>query len=93
MSEVVEIFSSVLGGMLLGGLYFSGLWCTVRKLPDSSRPFRLVALSFMIRVSAVLIGFYFIMGGWWVRLAAALLGFILIREFSVRHLGQVLRKA
>jgi F1F0 ATPase subunit 2 len=93
MSEAMKMFYSVFAGMLLGGFYFWGLWYTVRKLPDSPRPFRLVALSFIIRAGAVLTGFYFLMGGWWLQLVAALLGFILIRELSVRRLGQVFKKA
>lgn len=82
-----KMLYSLITGMILGGLYFTGLWYTVRRLPDSRSPFRLVALSFAIRVSAVLTGFYFIMEGQWLQLVAALIGFILVRGLSVRKLG------
>ncbi len=74
--------------MALGTLYFSGLWNTVKKLPDTERPFASLLWSFVLRASLVLAGFYMAMGSSWERLAAALLGFILMREILVRRLGR-----
>ena len=88
MSQLVHILLSFITGMALGTIYFSGLWRTVKKLPDVGRPYASLLWSFVLRASLVLAGFYMAMGSAWERLAAALLGFILMREILVRRLGR-----
>ena len=83
-----EILFSFFIGIALGGVYFAGLWETVRKLPDAEKPARRVALSFALRMTLVLSGFYLVMQGDWQRLAAALVGFLLMREILLRRLGK-----
>lgn len=74
-------------GLILGALYFTALWRTVKKLPESVHPFRLMIGSFVLRMAIVLPGFYLVMSGHWERLAAALVGFILARLVITRRLG------
>jgi F1F0 ATPase subunit 2 len=74
-------------GLVLGAFYFIALWRTVKKLPDTSSPLRLMLGSFFLRMGVVLPGFYFVMGGQWERLAMALIGFILMRMILTRRLG------
>jgi F1F0 ATPase subunit 2 len=74
-------------GLVLGAFYFVALWRTVKKLPDTHSPLRLVLGSFFLRMAVVLPGFYFVMGGQWERLAMALIGFILMRTILTRRLG------
>jgi F1F0 ATPase subunit 2 len=74
-------------GLLLGAFYFIALWRTVKKLPDTLSPVRLMLGSFALRMAVVLPGFYFVMGGQWDRLAMALIGFILMRMILTRRLG------
>jgi len=76
-----------LAGLALGAFYFAGLWQTVKKLPASEHPVRLVAGSFALRMIIVLTAFYFIMGGQWERLTVALVGFIIMKIFLTRKLG------
>jgi len=83
-----ELLFSFLAGIGLGGAYFAGLWETVRKLPDAEKPVRRVALSFALRMALVLSGFYLVMQGDWQRLAAAMVGFLLMRELLLRRLGK-----
>jgi F1F0 ATPase subunit 2 len=83
-----ELLFSFLAGIGLGGAYFAGLWETVRKLPDAEKPERRVALSFALRMALVLSGFYLVMQGDWQRLAAAMVGFLLMREMLLRRLGK-----
>ena len=87
MPEITPLILSLMAGLALGLLYFGGLWHTVRKLPEMHKPFSAMLWSFAIRTSIVMIGFYFVMGGHWERLVAALLGFILVREVLVRRIG------
>ncbi|MGV8057519.1 MAG: ATP synthase subunit I [Smithellaceae bacterium] len=74
-------------GLILGAFYFIALWRTVRKLPDTPSPLRLMLGSFVVRMAVVLPGFYFVMSGHWERLALALAGFILMRRIITRKYG------
>ena len=88
ISPLMMIFSFTFGS-LMGLLYFSGLWQTVRRLADSPRPMRLLMLSSIGRTVLAVGGFYLIMDGSWERLAAAMLGFLIVRAFLVENLGRV----
>lgn len=83
-----ELLFSCFIGSALGGVYFAGLWETVRKLPDAEKPVRRMALSFALRTALALTGFYLVMQGDWQRLAAAMVGFLLMREILLRRLGK-----
>jgi F1F0 ATPase subunit 2 len=74
-------------GLVLGAFYFIALWRTVKRLPDTPSPLRLMLGSFVLRMAVVLPGFYFVMSGHWERLAMALIGFILMRMILTRRLG------
>lgn len=75
-------------GTVLGAFYFMALWHTVRQLSSAKSPARLMIGSFLIRMGVVLAGFYLVMGaGHWERLAAAMLGFIMIRKILTYRLG------
>jgi F1F0 ATPase subunit 2 len=71
--------------LVLGAFYFIALWRTVRKLPDTPRPLRLMLGSFVVRIAVVLPGFYFVMSGHWERLVMALIGFIVARKVLTRR--------
>ena len=74
-------------GVMLGAFYFIALWRTVKRLPDTSHPVRLMLGSFALRMAVALAGFYFVMGGHWERLAMALMGFIFMKVILTRRLG------
>jgi F1F0 ATPase subunit 2 len=84
---IVILVLAFAAGLILGGFYFIALWRTVRKLPDTSRPLRLMLGSFVVRMAIVLPGFYFVMGGHWERLLVALAGFILMRKILTHRFG------
>ena len=87
-SITVTILSlAFVAGLALGVFYFAGLWQTVKKLPSSEQPLRLIIESFSLRMIIVLTAFYFIMGSQWERLAAALTGFILMKIILTKKLG------
>jgi F1F0 ATPase subunit 2 len=68
-----------LAGMLLGAVFYGGLWWTVRKGVSSPRPAAWFLGSFLLRTGIVLAGFCFVSGGRADRLLACLLGFIIAR--------------
>jgi F1F0 ATPase subunit 2 len=74
-------------GLALGAFYFTALWRTVRKLPEAQSPAGVMLGSFILRMAVVMAGFYLIMtGGHWERLAAAMIGFLIIRKILTYRL-------
>lgn len=84
MNETSILILAGVVGVLLGALFFGGLWWTVRKSVSSQRPALWFFGSFLLRMSLVLVGFYWVAGGQWERLLACLVGFILARLIVMR---------
>ena len=83
-----ETFSLILAGgagVVLGAIFFGGLWWTVRRGVLSSRPALWFLGSGLLRMSIALAGFHFVSGGQWPRLVTCLVGFIVAR-FAVTWL-------
>jgi F1F0 ATPase subunit 2 len=66
-------------GVLLGAIFFGGLWWTVRKSLSSERPALWIFTSLLLRMGVTLTGFYLVSDGQWQRLLLCLLGFIMAR--------------
>ena len=75
MSDILTIAMTGTAGLLLGVLFFGGLWFTVYKGAASERPAVWFFGSFVLRMSIVLSGFYLASGGHWQWLLTCLLGF------------------
>jgi F1F0 ATPase subunit 2 len=73
------------GGAVLGGLYFGGLWATVRRLPDARWPAGLALLSFLARTVLAALGFALLLAGEPARLGVALAAFLAVRALLVRR--------
>ena len=71
-------------GLVLGAIFFGGLWWTVRKGVSSPRPALWFLGSSLLRLSIVLAGFYFIGRGQWARMLVCLLGFVIARFIVMR---------
>jgi F1F0 ATPase subunit 2 len=84
MNEIVYMILAFILGLLLGTIFFGGLWFTVRKLVASKIPALWFLGSFILRVGITLIGFYYISSGSWQRLLICVAGFIIAR-FAVIH--------
>jgi F1F0 ATPase subunit 2 len=91
MNDILSMVLSLVMGVLLGGIFFGGLWWTVRKGVSSKRPSLWFFGSLLLRISVTLAGFYFISDGHWERLLICLLGFIIAR-FIVTRLTRVAKK-
>ena len=79
MNEFLSLASALAAGLLLGGIFFAGLWWTVRKGVSSNRPALLFLGSLLLRMSITLTGFYFVGREDWLRWLLCLLGFVLAR--------------
>ena len=75
---------ALLAGVLLGAMFFGGLWWTVRRAPSSKRAALWFFGSLLLRTSIALAGFYFVAGGHWERLLVCLLGFVMARLIVTR---------
>ncbi|GGW57209.1 F1F0 ATPase [Alishewanella tabrizica] len=78
---------ALLGGGILGGLFFGGLWWTVQKGLQSAHTGAWFLTSSVLRISLAVVGIYFITFGGWPRLLACLTGFISAR-FLIIWLAQ-----
>ncbi len=84
MNEITLLLLAAFAGLVLGAVFFGGLWWTVQQGIVSNYPALWFCGSFIVRVTVVLAGFYFIGGGHWQRLLSCLVGFFLARMIVVR---------
>jgi F1F0 ATPase subunit 2 len=84
MNETLRLVLALVTGVLLGGIFFGGLWWTVRKCVSSNQPALWFLGSVLLRMSTVLAGFYLIAHGNWERLLVCLLGFVMARVIVTR---------
>lgn len=70
---------ALFAGILLGAIFFGGLWWTVLKGIVSPRPALWFSLSLLLRTGTTLAGFYFVSGADWKRVLACLPGFLIAR--------------
>ena len=79
MNEWLMLALTGMAGLLLGAIFFGGLWWTVRLGVASRRPALLFLGSLLLRTVVVVAGFYFVGDGHWQRLLACLFGFVIAR--------------
>ncbi|HUW75561.1 MAG TPA: ATP synthase subunit I [Gallionella sp.] len=84
MNELSQLALVVLAGLLLGALFFGGLWWTVQKGLSARQPALWFGFSMLLRTGTVLAGFYLVSGADWKRLLLCLLGFIVARFIVIR---------
>ncbi|MBF0223860.1 MAG: ATP synthase subunit I [Desulfobacterales bacterium] len=84
MNEMLKLVHALVMGVLLGAIYFGGLWWTVQKGMSSKQPAFWFLGSLLMRTGIVLSGFYFSALGHWEKLLVSLLGFVLARLIVTR---------
>ncbi len=84
MNETLGLGMAWGTGLLLGAVFFGGLWWTVRKGMRAQRTGFWFLTSLWLRTGIVLAGFYFIGHGYWQRLLVCLLGFFIARLIVTR---------
>jgi len=85
ITKLFQLALALVAGGGLGFIFFGGLWYTVRQGLQSTRPARWFLVSLLIRMSAVLGGFYLVGHSDWRRLAACLAGFVVARFIVLRQ--------
>ncbi len=84
MNEFLRLLLTGIGGVILGSIFFGGLWWTVCRGMSSSQPALWFLVSRLLRTGIVMTGFYLLGQGQWKRISACLLGFIVARMLVVR---------
>jgi F1F0 ATPase subunit 2 len=80
MNEALRLMPALVTGVLLGAMFFGGLWWTVQKGVSSKWSALWFFGSLLLRTSIALAGFYFIARGHWEKLLVCLVGFIMARS-------------
>ncbi len=79
MNDPIPLLLAGVAGLVLGAIFFGGLWWTVRKGLSARQPAFWFLGSMLLRMGITLAGFYFVGRGDWRRLIACLLGFVIAR--------------
>ncbi len=75
-NEMPTLLLACAAGAALGGVFFGGLWWTVKKGVSSKHPALWFTGSFLLRMSIAMAGLQLVSGGHWQRLLSCLLGFV-----------------
>jgi F1F0 ATPase subunit 2 len=92
MNEALNLVSALVAGVLLGTIFFGGLWWTVQKGVSFKRPSYWFFVSMVLRTGITLAGFSFIVRGHWERLLMCLAGFVIAR-FIITWLTRVAERS
>jgi len=84
MTEAFSLVLATVTGVLLGVMFFGGLWWTVRKGSSSQQPALWFFCSLLLRTGTALVGFYLVGRSHWERLLVCLLGFVAARHIVIR---------
>lgn len=87
MNEIFMMVPALVTGLLLGAMFFGGLWWTIRKGLSSPQPAFWFLGSLLLRTSMTLVGFYMVSDGQWGRLLVCLTGFTIARLIVTRVTG------
>lgn len=85
LNDVAAIAISLIAGAAAGVVFFGGLWLTVQRMLIVRHPALLMVASLILRAAFVLVIIYLTSSGEIIRIAASLIGFLLVRFFMVRY--------
>lgn len=86
MIDLIQMISSCIAGLLLGVIFFGGLWLTVQHVVHAKYPAAWMIASTLLRMLVVLAGFWAVGIGWSTerqvaRLVCCVAGFLIARLF------------
>ena len=85
MNEMLGLAFALAVGLLLGVIFFGGLWWTVRIALTSKAPAVWFFGSMSSRTAIVIAGFYLFLADDWKKLLAGLCGFVIARFIVTRY--------
>ena len=88
MLPIVFTIASGLAGVLVGLVFFGGLWWTVQAATRSRHPYRLLFISWVLRMAVLLVAVRLLIGeGHWERGVAAVVGILVARTILLWKLA------
>lgn len=84
---MTDVAVGAAGGLVLGTLFFGGLWLTVRRVASGRGGVALTAFGYLGRLAVVGAGLVWLAGPDPLRWIGALLGLVAARELLVRRLA------
>jgi F1F0 ATPase subunit 2 len=78
--NVLKTIVGAAAGLLMGGLYFGGLWFTVNQVVGARNPQVLFGVSFLGRSALLLAAFYLLLLMGWEAAAGGMFGFLAARK-------------
>jgi F1F0 ATPase subunit 2 len=84
VSNIGLVIDALAAGMVLGALFFGGLWWTVRRGLTAKSPALWFGLSALVRVAITVSGLYYIARSGWPGLLACLCGLLIARVAVTR---------
>jgi F1F0 ATPase subunit 2 len=87
MDDAPMLLLSLVAGVVIGAMFFGGLWWTVRKGVSLTQPALWFLGSLLLRMSMALAGFYVVSDGHWDRLLGCLVGFVIARVIVTQLTG------
>jgi F1F0 ATPase subunit 2 len=79
MIDLSPLLLALAAGLVLGAVYFGGLWWTVLRGIGSRHAALWFFVSLLLRTAVAMLGFYLIARGSWERLVVSLAGFVVAR--------------
>ncbi|NGP89868.1 ATP synthase subunit I [Fodinibius halophilus] len=83
----IFIFIAIVSGAIVSVFYFGGLWLTLRKIAEYKFSYLLILVSFVIRITLLLLVFYLLLQYHWAYLGLALMSFLIVRQVLLLKLG------
>jgi F1F0 ATPase subunit 2 len=84
VSDIGAVIAALAAGMVLGTLFFGGLWWTVHRGLNAALPALWFGLSAFLRMAITMAGFYYVARLGWLSLIACLCGFLIARASVTR---------
>ena len=84
LPTVLAVAAALVTGVVLGAVFFGGLWWTVQRGMHSRHAALWFSLSLVLRTGVALLGFMLVAHGSWSRLAICLAGFAVARVIVTR---------
>jgi F1F0 ATPase subunit 2 len=84
MTDLLSVLLALALGLILGGVFFGGLWWTVTRGVASRHAALWFFVSLLLRVGVVMLGFTLVARGSWQKLVVCLAGFIVARLIVTR---------
>lgn len=85
----MTLFLAGIAGLVIGAVFYAGLWFTIRRGLTAKQPALWFFGSILVRSPLVLLVFYVAAKGDWERLVSCLAGFLVARLIVTRIVGPV----